>query len=68
MKKIYPDAIKYLPQNVIPSKVNPIQVSCFVDSDHTDNKIAYRSQYGIILHYNKYTIIWYSKRQATVDK
>ncbi|GFH48973.1 Blackbeard [Chaetoceros tenuissimus] len=39
----------------------------FVDSDHAGDKVTRRSQTGILLYLNSAPIIWYSKRQATVE-
>ena len=64
---ICPDSVEYLPQNALPPRVNPIDVSCFIDSDHAGDKITHRSQYGIILNFNKSPIVWYYNRQATVE-
>ena len=33
----------------------------------TGGKITHRSQYGIIIYCNKPPIVWYYKRQATVE-
>jgi hypothetical protein len=67
MKKMYPDAIEELPPNAPPPRGNPIEVNCFVDSDHAGDKITRRSQTGIILYCNTAPVIWYSKRQNTVE-
>ena len=39
MKEIYPGAVEYLPPNSTPPGVNPVEVNCFVDSDHARDKI-----------------------------
>ena len=44
-----------------------IQMTAFVDSDHAGNLITRRSQIGYILFCNQAPIIWYSKRQNTVE-
>ena len=40
---------------------------CFVDSDHADNTVTRRSQTGLLLFANRALIVWYSKRQNTVE-
>ena len=46
---------------------NAIQMTAFVDSDHAGNLITHRSQTGNVLFCNQAPIIWYSKRQDTVE-
>ena len=67
MKEIYPDALEEIPPNAPPPRGNPIQVNCFVDSDHAGDRLTRRSQTGIILYCNSAPIVWYSKRQTTVE-
>ena len=45
----------------------PVQVTAFVDSDHAGNMITRRSQTGYIIFCNQAPILWYSKRQNTVE-
>ncbi len=40
---------------------------CFVDASHADNKANRRSQTGILVFLNKAPILWFSKRQNTVE-
>ena len=44
-----------------------IQMTAFVDLDHAGNLITHQSQTGYILFCNQAPIIWYSKRQNTVE-
>jgi hypothetical protein len=67
MKDIYPDAEEDLPPNAPEPRGNSIQVNCFVDSDHAGDRVTRRSQTGIILYCNSAPIVWYSKRQNTVE-
>lgn len=67
MKRMYPDAKEEMPPNAPPPRGNQVQMSCFVDSDHAGDKKTRRSQTGILIYLNKAPIIWYSKRQATVE-
>ena len=48
-------------------EVNPVEVNCFVDSDHSGDKVTQRSQTVILLYLNSAPIIWYYKRQNTVE-
>ena len=67
MKEMYPDAVEDLPPNAPPPRGNPVQINCFVDSDHAGDKVTRRSQTGILLYLNSAPIIWWSKRQNTVE-
>ena len=44
-----------------------MQINCFVDADHAGNRVTRRSHTGIIMYCNTAPIIWYSKRQNTVE-
>ena len=42
-------------------------MTTFVDSDHAGNLATRRSQTGILIFLNKAPIVWFSKRQNTVE-
>ena len=44
-----------------------VSTHCFVDSDHAGDKVTRRSQTGILIFVNRAPILWYSKRQSTVE-
>ena len=67
MKELYPDAEDHVPPNMPEPLGQEVDISCFVDSDHAGNKITRRSHTGILLYLNSAPIIWYSKRQNTVE-
>ena len=67
MKKMYHDAAKDVPPNDLPPIVKPIQVSCFVYSDHTSENISRYYQYNIIIYCNKAPLVYYCNSQATVE-
>ena len=46
---------------------NVVSTHCFVDADHAFNCITRRSQTGILLFVNRAPVVWYSKRQNTVE-
>jgi hypothetical protein len=46
---------------------NLVSTHCFVDADHAGNLITRRSQSGILLFVNRAPILWYSKKQNTVE-
>ena len=67
MKELYPDARDNLPHDMPQPLGNGVNMSCFVDADHAGNKITRRSHTGVIIFLNSSPIIWYSKRQNTVE-
>jgi hypothetical protein len=67
MKEIYTDAEEELPQNMPPPRGEPVDISVFVDADHAGNRVTRRSHTGILLYCNLAPVIWYSKRQNTVE-
>jgi hypothetical protein len=46
---------------------NSVTTHCFVDANHASDKETRRSQTGILLFVNTAPIIWYSKRQNSVE-
>ena len=67
MKELYPDAVEYRPQNAPKPKGKKVQLTCFVDADHAGDQITRRSRTGILIYVNRAPIMWYSKRQNTVE-
>ena len=67
MKELYPDAVEDKPTNAPSPKGKRLQITCFVDADHGGDQVTRRSRTGILIYVNKAPIIWYSKRQNTVE-
>ena len=44
-----------------------VEITAFVDADHASNRVTRRSHTGIIIMVNMAPIIWYSRRQNTVE-
>jgi hypothetical protein len=65
--EFYPDAKEAIPHNVPKARGNGVVTSCFVDADHAGCKATRRSHTGVIIYVNKAPILWYSKRQNTVE-
>jgi hypothetical protein len=65
--EFYPDAEEPIPPNAPAVRGHGVSTSCFVDSDHAGCKATRRSHTGVILFVNKAPILWYSKRQNTVE-
>ena len=67
MSQIYIDAKEDIPSNAPSPLGEPVQLNCFVDSDHAGDRLTRRSHTGIIIYLNKAPISWYSKKQSTVE-
>jgi hypothetical protein len=63
----YPDAAEKMPDNAPEARGTPVGIHCFVDASHANDKSTRRSQTGILIFVNSAPIIWYSKRQNTVE-
>ena len=67
LKDMYTDARDELPHNIPEARREEVDITIFVDADHPGNKITRRSHTGIIIYVNMAPIIWFSKRQNTVE-
>ena len=67
MKELYPDAVRDKLTNAPSPKVKRVQITCFVDADYVGNQVTRRFITGILIYVNKSPIIWYRKRQNTVE-
>jgi hypothetical protein len=65
--EFYPDADEAIPQDCPMERGNGVVTSCFVDADHAGYKATRRWHTGGILYVNKAPILWYSKRQNTIE-
>ena len=45
----------------------PVEVTAFVDADHAGDRLTRRSHTGILIFLMSAPILWYSKRQATIE-
>ena len=65
--EFYPDAMEAIPDNMPEPRGKEVLMSCFVDADHAGCRETRRSHSGILLFVNRSPIMWYSKRQNTVE-
>ena len=63
----YPDAKEQLPPDAPEPLGNPVEIHCFVDAGHANDKANRRSQTGVLIFCNRAPIIWFSKRQNSVE-
>jgi hypothetical protein len=65
--EFYPNAHEAIPINAPEACGKVVTTSCFVDAYHAGCQVTRRSHTGIIIFVNQAPIIWYSKRQNTVE-
>ncbi len=63
----YRDAKEAIPLNVPEPQGRAVSIYAFVDADHAGDKITRRSQTGVLIFLNRAPIMWYSKKQNTVE-
>jgi hypothetical protein len=63
----YRDAKDELPHNMPPPRGRPVIITAFVDASHAANQQTRRSHSGYVIFVNRAPILWYSKRQNTVE-
>ena len=63
----YRDTKEQVPIDIPPPCGRAVSSHCFVDVDHASNTVTRRSQIGILIFLNQALIVWYSKRQNTVE-
>lgn len=63
----YRDAKESIPPNMPEARGHSVTISCFEDANHAGDVVDRRSQTGILIFMNRAPIIWYSKRQASVE-
>ncbi len=65
--EIYRDAKEPLPHRMPVPRGRSVVTTAFVDASHAANKVTRRSHTGYVVFINRAPIVWYSKRQHTVE-
>ena len=65
--EIYRDAEEPLPHKMPSPRGRTMTMTAFVDASHAANKLTRRSHTGYVIFLNRAPIVWYSKRQQTVE-
>jgi hypothetical protein len=65
--EFYGDVCEELPQNMPEPRGNAVDITCFVDANHAGNLVTRRSHTGVLIFVQNAPILWYSKRQNTVE-
>ena len=65
--EFYGDVQEEMPTKMPKPRGNPVNTYAFVDANHAGNVVTRRSHTGIIIYVQNAPIIWFSKRQNTVE-
>jgi hypothetical protein len=65
--KRYGDVKESKPRNAPKPRGNEVVLRLFVDSDHAGEELTRRSRTGFLIYLNSAPVVWYSKRQGTVE-
>lgn len=63
----YKDAIEPISSRTPEARGKEVQLNCFVDADHAGNTVTRRSQTGVLIFLNRAPLLWFSKKQNTVE-
>ena len=63
----YGNVQEAIPPNMPKPRGKAVVVRLYVDSDHAADKLHRRSRTGFIVYLNSAPIVWFSKRQGTVE-
>jgi hypothetical protein len=66
-KEFYPGAVEQLPHDMPIPLSKPIQMNMFCDASHASDLVTHRSTAGFIIYLCGTPVVWYSKRQNTVE-
>ena len=63
----YQDAKEQIPMDAPEPLGKPVEMVAFVDSDHAGDKVTRRSRTGVLIFLNRAPIVWYSKKQNSIE-
>ena len=66
-REFYRDAKEDLPTRMPKPLGKGVDITCFVDANHAGNLVTRRSHTGILIYVNRAPIMYYSKKQNTVE-
>ena len=67
LAELYLNVFESIPSNAPKPKGKPVTITCFADSDYAGDKLTRRSRTGVLILVNKIPIMWFSKKQKTVE-
>ena len=63
----YGDISEEIPEDAPEPLGRPMKITAFVDADHAGNLVTRRSQTGYLIFCNNAPVLWFSKKQSTVE-
>jgi hypothetical protein len=66
-KYMYGDVKEIIPSDAHVPRGKEVYFCLFVDSDHAGEKFTRRSSTGFVIYLNMVPLVWFSKRQPTVE-
>jgi hypothetical protein len=67
LKSMYGDVKEMIPSDAPIHRGKKIYLRLFVDSNHAGEQFTRRSTTGFVIYLNMAPIVWFSKRQPTVE-
>ncbi len=65
--EIYRDAEEPMPHCMPQPRGRSVTTTAYVDASHASNKMTRRSHTGFVIYMNRLPIVWYNKRQQTLE-
>ena len=65
--EFYKDVKEQIPPDAPEPRGMPIEMTAFVDSDHAADTVTRRSRTGIFIYIQSAPIIWFSKKQTSIE-
>jgi hypothetical protein len=56
-----------LPPDMPEPRGDAVQMTCFVESDHAGDVVNRRSRTGVLIYVNRSPIVFYSKKQGSIE-
>jgi hypothetical protein len=66
-KSMYGDVKEMIPPDAPAPRGKEVDLCLFVDSDNAGEQFTRRSRTGYVIYLNMAPIVWFSKRQPTVE-
>jgi hypothetical protein len=66
-KELYGDIVEDVPPNCPVPLGAPMYFTAYVDADHASNRVTWWSRTGFIIYGNCVALIWFSKKQNTIE-
>jgi hypothetical protein len=63
----YGDVKEPIPPNAPQARGKAVEITTFVDADHAGDRVTRRSRTGVLIYVNRAPIMWFSKRQNSVE-